>query len=194
PEVCQEDLVVDGSIHHQVNGQSTRSQACQKRRRLAVAWGTAPTGRLSRRARPRGRVMFVLAQVSSMNIRRSGTRPACSTRWEARRSTMYGRFCSAAFRTFLEREFQPAAHVRTLGDRLRHPVAVYHPLGYTTTSSTRRCFAKLTPLLDAPHSGLTALETQREGARPFAAIMRRQIVATHPPSNKAPGQTSLLRS
>jgi len=63
-------------------------------------WGTFSTRRWPFGARPRRRVMFVLAHVSSMKTSLAGSSLNCSTLQRARRRATSGRSCSAAWIVF----------------------------------------------------------------------------------------------
>ena len=66
-------------------------------------WGTLASRRSPFGARPRGRVIFVLAHVSSIKMSRSGFSSGCSRFNAARRSATSGRCRSEAMRTFFDR-------------------------------------------------------------------------------------------
>src|SRR3954470_17406013 len=70
-------------------------------------WGTGMTSRAPTGARPYRRVMFVLAHVSSMNTSRAGSRAAIASAHSSRFAFTSGRSCSAARRTFFERQPEP---------------------------------------------------------------------------------------
>src|SRR5262245_36953774 len=64
--------------------------------------GTAPTRRCPRGERPYCRTIFVVTAVSSIKIRRRGSRAGCSALSSARAAATSGRSCSAARRVFFE--------------------------------------------------------------------------------------------
>jgi hypothetical protein len=130
--------------------------------------GTLASRRSPLGARPRGGVMFILAQVSSINTSRSGFRSGCSRLNSSRLSATSGRSCSAAMSTFfdgqakplqrciqrLDRQFStefrlelPQRQVGLLANQLTDPIGQRSPQQRSTPREARSNLVQLSRLL-----------------------------------------------
>jgi hypothetical protein len=96
-----EHVGVDRAVDDRRAADARGTQGGDERRRRPVAVGDFGHQALAhRRARPRSRVVLVLAQVSSMKISRGAARPGCSCFHARRFSATLGRSRSAACTVF----------------------------------------------------------------------------------------------
>jgi hypothetical protein len=110
-ELGNEDLIdislkgagVDRPVQHHGRDHPGQAERADQGRRFPMSMGTLMRRRLPRGARPYRRAMLVVAQVSSMNRRRSGSRSSCPSNQSSRRFTMSGRSCSLACAVFFAR-------------------------------------------------------------------------------------------
>src|SRR5215469_18895530 len=103
-------------------GAVTRScrKAAMKVRVLQAPKGILQTRRSPRGARPQRRTMLVATAVSSRKTNRWGSSRCCFRRQVRRAAATSGRSCSAACRTFFERQLQMAQKPEDGGDADRN--------------------------------------------------------------------------
>ena len=101
--VGEEDVAIDRTVDHQGAGTVTPQVRRPARNVVVFQWPseTGASGRGPQNDRPwRGRVMLVLAHVSSIKTSRWGSRPTCGTAPLGAAVWTSGRSCSAACRVF----------------------------------------------------------------------------------------------
>ena len=155
-------------------------------------WGTLASTRWPFGARPRGRVIFVLAHVSSMKTSRSGLTNGCSRCSSSR--------LSATIRTFFNSQTKPLQRraerwnrqfrvqfrlqftqrqVQLLLNELTHPIGKCRPQGRSPPLEQRRGLIKFpTLLLDTPNPRLAHIKVRCNFPSASPPVARCEHLAT----------------